>query len=177
MAAIVKLLTTGLNCIYLSLPLSRYHLKEFVECRTKWLRLLLTWIYVSLYAIAGVAFWRGIWSLMTRDIGEPCFTYKFVQKVWVQVINPIPVNPLADQSKPSYAHRQTCRQCGLFCLLGRDQKIEMKLGCENIMSQHTIVQLIELKERLTIKAPITIFPFFGRFFAFNRRKYSYFQIS
>ena len=40
-------------------------------------------------------------------------------------------------------------QCGLFCLLGRDQKIEMKLGCENIMSQNTIVQRIGLIESLT----------------------------
>ena len=40
-------------------------------------------------------------------------------------------------------------QCGLFCLLGRDQKIEMKLGCENIMSQNTIVQQIGLIESLT----------------------------
>ena len=40
-------------------------------------------------------------------------------------------------------------QCGLFCLLGRDQKIETKLGCENIMSQNTIVQLVGLIERLT----------------------------
>ena len=40
-------------------------------------------------------------------------------------------------------------QCGFFCLLGRDQKIEMKLGCENIMSQSTIVQQIGLIERLT----------------------------
>ena len=43
----------------------------------------------------------------------------------------------------------SCKQCGLFCLLGRDQKIEMKLGCENIMSQNTIVQRIGLIERLT----------------------------
>ena len=43
----------------------------------------------------------------------------------------------------------TPNQCGLFCLLGRDQKIEMKLGCENIMSQNTIVQRIGLIERLT----------------------------
>ena len=42
-----------------------------------------------------------------------------------------------------------CKQCGFFCLLGRDQKIETKLGCENIMSQNTIVQLIRLIERLT----------------------------
>ena len=41
------------------------------------------------------------------------------------------------------------RQCGFFCLLGRDQKIEMKLGCENIMSQNTIVQRIGLIESLT----------------------------
>jgi len=66
---------TGITCyclgifVRIGLDLALYHLKEFVECRTKWLRLLLTWIYVSLYAIAGVAFWRGIWSLMTRDIG------------------------------------------------------------------------------------------------------------
>ena len=39
-------------------------------------------------------------------------------------------------------------QCGFFCLLGRDQKIETKLGCENIMSQNTIVQQIGLIERL-----------------------------
>ena len=41
------------------------------------------------------------------------------------------------------------KQCGFFCLLGRDQKIETKLGCENIMSQNTIVQRIGLIERLT----------------------------
>ena len=39
-------------------------------------------------------------------------------------------------------------QCGLKCLLGHDQKIETKLGCENIMSQNTIVQQIGLIERL-----------------------------
>ena len=39
-------------------------------------------------------------------------------------------------------------QCRFFCLLGRDQKIETKLGCENIMSQNTIVQQIGLIERL-----------------------------
>ena len=38
-------------------------------------------------------------------------------------------------------------QCGLKCLLGCDQKIETKLGCGNIMSQNTIVQLIGLMER------------------------------
>ena len=42
----------------------------------------------------------------------------------------------------------TTKQCGFFCLLGRDQKIETKLGCENIMSQNTIVQQIGLIERL-----------------------------
>ena len=40
-------------------------------------------------------------------------------------------------------------QCGFKCLLGHDQKIETKLGYENIMSQNTIVQLIGLIERLT----------------------------
>ena len=44
--------------------------------------------------------------------------------------------------------QNTFHQCGLFCLLGRDQKIETKLGCENIMSQNTIVQQIGLIERL-----------------------------
>ena len=39
-------------------------------------------------------------------------------------------------------------QCGFFCFLGRDQKIETKMGCENIMSQNTIVQQIGLIERL-----------------------------
>ena len=43
----------------------------------------------------------------------------------------------------------TTKQCGFFCLLGRDQKIETKMGCENIMSQNTIVQLKGLIERLT----------------------------
>ena len=37
-------------------------------------------------------------------------------------------------------------QCGFFCLLGRDQKIETKLGCENIMSQNTIVQLKQYRD-------------------------------
>ena len=44
-------------------------MKEFVEGRTRWLRVTLSWIYIAIYAIAGVAFWRGIWTLMTRDIG------------------------------------------------------------------------------------------------------------
>ena len=42
-----------------------------------------------------------------------------------------------------------CTQCGFKCLLGRNQKIETKLGCENITSQNTIAQLIGLVERLT----------------------------
>ena len=54
-----------------------------------------------------------------------------------------------------------------FCLLGRDQQIEMKLGCENIMSQNTIVQRIELIERLTFLAPIAIFPCFWKIFCFQ----------
>ena len=48
--------------------------------------------------------------------------------------------------------KHSAMQCGLFCLLGRDQKIEMKLGCENIMSQNTLVAclaIIGLIERLT----------------------------
>ena len=48
------------------------------------------------------------------------------------------IEPKLGQSKLCEA--QPCEQCGLFHLLGRDQKIEMKLGCENFMSQNTIVQ-------------------------------------
>ena len=40
-----------------------------MEHKSKWLRLTVTWIYLALYSISGVAFWRGIWTLMTKDIG------------------------------------------------------------------------------------------------------------
>ena len=61
-----------------------------MEARTRWVRTLLSWLYTALYAMAGVryldfytlhdvytpstlsylhSFWRGIWTLMTRDIG------------------------------------------------------------------------------------------------------------
>ena len=45
---------------------------------------------------------------------------------------------------PVYMIKYYWAQCGLFCLLGRDQKIEMKLGCENIMSQNTGCLLISV---------------------------------
>ena len=40
-----------------------------MEGRTRWVRATVSWVYVALYAIAGVSFWRGIWTLMTKDIG------------------------------------------------------------------------------------------------------------
>jgi len=66
---------SGLTCyllgllLRLSLDFAMYYIKEFVEHKSKWLRISLTWIYLALYSIAGVAFWRGIWTLMTKDIG------------------------------------------------------------------------------------------------------------
>ena len=45
-------------------------------------------------------------------------------------------------------------QCGFICLLGHDQKIETKLGYDDIMSQNTIVQLIGLMEWQTYIAPV-----------------------
>ena len=63
------------------------------------------------------------------------------QNFLTNLISQSPTNPFQKQ--------QDQKQCGLFCLLGRDQKIEMKLGCENIISQNTIVQRIGLIERLT----------------------------
>jgi len=66
---------TGITCYLLGLivrigmDMALYHVKEFVEGRTRLLRVTLSWIYIAVYAIAGVAFWRGIWTLMTRDIG------------------------------------------------------------------------------------------------------------
>jgi len=66
---------TGITCYLLGLfirtglDLSKYHLKELVEGRTRWVRATVSWVYVALYAIAGVSFWRGIWTLMTKDIG------------------------------------------------------------------------------------------------------------
>lgn len=55
--------------IRLILDIAMYYIKEFVENKSKWIRVSLTWIYLALYSIAGVAFWRGIWTLMTKDIG------------------------------------------------------------------------------------------------------------
>ena len=49
--------------------LCRYFIKELVEHKSKWIRVSITWVYLALYSIAGVAFWRGIWTLMTKDIG------------------------------------------------------------------------------------------------------------
>ena len=40
-----------------------------MEHKSKWIRVSITWLYLALYSIAGVAFWRGIWTLMTKDIG------------------------------------------------------------------------------------------------------------
>ena len=54
---------------YISSVLCRYHLKEMIEGRSRWVRALVSWVYVALFAIAGVAFWRGIWTLMTKDVG------------------------------------------------------------------------------------------------------------
>ena len=34
----------------------RYHLKECVEARTRWVRTLLSWLYTALYAMAGVRY-------------------------------------------------------------------------------------------------------------------------
>jgi len=66
---------TGITCyllglfIRIGLDLTKYHLKEMIEGRSRWVRALVSWLYVALFAIAGVAFWRGIWTLMTKDVG------------------------------------------------------------------------------------------------------------
>jgi len=66
---------TGVTCyllglfIRIGLDLTKYHLKEMIEGRSRWVRALVSWVYVALFAIAGVSFWRGIWTLMTKDVG------------------------------------------------------------------------------------------------------------
>ena len=66
---------TGVTCYCLGLftriilDLVQYHMKEKLDGRSRWVQVTVSWLYIALYSIAGVSFWRGIWTLMTRDIG------------------------------------------------------------------------------------------------------------
>jgi len=59
---------TGLF-IRIILDLSKFHVGEFLRNKSKWIRLVCSWIYNAVYALAGVSFWRGVWFLMKLDIG------------------------------------------------------------------------------------------------------------
>lgn len=51
------------------LDLSKFHARESLAARSKWVRVAASWVFTAVYALAGVAFWRGVWFLMRLDIG------------------------------------------------------------------------------------------------------------
>jgi len=66
---------SGLVCylvgllVRIILDLSKFHIGEFLNTKSKYIRLSCSWIFNAVYALAGVSFWRGVWFLMKLDIG------------------------------------------------------------------------------------------------------------
>ena len=66
---------SGLVCylvglfIRITLDLSKFHVGEFLRTKSKYIRLSCSWVFNTIYALAGVSFWRGVWFLMRLDIG------------------------------------------------------------------------------------------------------------
>jgi len=55
--------------VRITLDLAKFHVGEFLRTKSKWIRLVCSWIFNAIYALAGVAFWRGVWFLMKLDVG------------------------------------------------------------------------------------------------------------
>jgi len=66
---------SGLVCylagliVRISLDFVRFHLGEFLDKSSKLIRTVGGWLYTSIYALAGVSFWRGVFYLMKLDVG------------------------------------------------------------------------------------------------------------
>lgn len=52
------------------LDLAKYHIGERLSARRSWQRALGAWLYIAVFALAGVSFWRGVWYLMELDVGD-----------------------------------------------------------------------------------------------------------
>jgi hypothetical protein len=67
---------SGLLCylgglaVRITLDLIKYHIGERLATRRSFLKALGAWLYIAVYALAGVSFWRGVWYLMELDIGD-----------------------------------------------------------------------------------------------------------
>ncbi len=53
------------------LDLSKYHIGErLASSRLGCPRQLGGWLYIAVYASAGISFWRGVWYLMEINVGD-----------------------------------------------------------------------------------------------------------
>jgi hypothetical protein len=54
------------------LDLSKYHIGErlVASSRSSCARILGTWLYITIFALAGLSFWRGTWYLMEISVGD-----------------------------------------------------------------------------------------------------------
>jgi len=68
--------SSGLVCfitgaiVRIILDLIKFHLGECLHSKPSIIKKIGGLIYTSVYALAGVSFWRGIWLLMELDVGE-----------------------------------------------------------------------------------------------------------
>ena len=66
---------SGLVCyllgvlVRIALDLIKENVGQFLAIKPKFLRKSLTWLFTTVYALAGVSFWRGVWFLIKMDIG------------------------------------------------------------------------------------------------------------
>ena len=67
---------SGLLCylgglaVRILLDLVKYHIGERLATQRSFPKALGAWLYIGLYALAGVSFWRGVWYLMELDVGD-----------------------------------------------------------------------------------------------------------
>ena len=54
------------------LDLLKYHIGERLAAasRLTCVRILGGWLYIAVYAFAGISFWRGVWYLMDLNVGD-----------------------------------------------------------------------------------------------------------
>jgi len=84
---------SGLVCyllgvlVRIALDLIKENVGQFLAIKPKCLRKSLTWLFTTVYALAGVSFWRGVWFLMKMDIGIGTITLLAVLCVSLTVLS------------------------------------------------------------------------------------------
>lgn len=114
--------TSGLICFLTSLivrillDFSKFHIGEYLLTRSPPVRRFAGWLFNAITALAGVAFWRGVWFLFRLDLGVAPLTLVVVQVCCVLLLTlmRIPKSLMATPLGIDMDTHEVTFSCGTF---------------------------------------------------------------